>query len=101
MGARAGQLDAGFEARLFSRAALFLCLYTPTFLIWVRVSQQSVVIFISLSGKRTDRQIETEVEMKERERERERDCPAMLLLFSTAYRAAASWLRSLFFVSLV
>ena len=34
---------------------------------------------------------------RERERERERDCPAMLLLFSTAYRAAASWLRSLFF----
>ena len=55
MGARAGQLDAGFEARLFSRAALFLCLYTPTFLIWVRVSQQSVVIFISLSGRQTDR----------------------------------------------
>ena len=55
----------------------------------------------SLSGRQTDRQIETDVEMKERERERERDCPAMLLLFSTAYRAAASWLRSLFFVSLV
>ena len=66
------------------------------------MSQQSVVIS-SLSGRRTDRQIETEVEMKERERERERErgCPAMLLLFSTAYRAAASWLRSLFFVSLV
>ena len=57
----------------------------------------------SLSGRRTDRQIETEVEMKERERERERerDCPALFLLFSTTYRAAASRLRSLFFVSLV
>ena len=29
--------------------------------------------FISLSGRRTDRQIETEVEMRERERERERE----------------------------
>ena len=72
MGARAGQLDAGFEARLFFRAALFLCLYTPSFLIWIQLSQQSVVI-PSLSGRRTDRQIETEVEMKERERERERE----------------------------
>ena len=81
MGARAGQLDAGFEARLFFRAALFLCLYTPSFLIWIQLSQQSVVI-PSLSGRRTDRQIETEVEMKERERERERErgCPAMLLV---------------------
>ena len=69
------------------------------FLIWVRVSQQSVVIFISLSGRQTDR--DGGRDERERERERERDCPAMLLLFSTAYRAAASWLRSLFFVSLV
>jgi hypothetical protein len=38
---------------------------------------------------------------RERERERERDCPALFLLFSTTYRAAASRLRSLFFVSLV
>jgi hypothetical protein len=87
MGARAGQLGAGFEARLFFRAALFLCLYTPSFLIWVRVSQQSVVIS-SLPGRQTDRQIETDVEMKERERERERLSRYVAVVFHSLPRSS-------------
>ena len=54
MGARAGQLNAEFEARLFFLCRFVFVFVHALFLFWVRMSQQSVVIS-SLSDRQTDR----------------------------------------------
>ena len=78
MGAPAGQLNVGFKARPFGHATLFLCLCTPTFSFGFDCQSNRLWFCFS--------QID-------RDREKKKCCPAWLLLFSTAYWAAASRLR--------